>query len=146
MHKADEMFRNIPNRSNSDVYNSQNIGPDDKQIYDDNVETHNYVLPNNASVQLHLPPKQGNLSMFQWALTHDEHEICMDLLVQLSHVCRNLNISCIMNAGTLLGSYRHLDMIPWDDDVDVLYQQEHKPALFKALNSISEEYVAEKAA
>jgi len=42
------------------------------------------------------------------------------LLCKFDEVCKRLNITYYLFAGTLLGAVRHKDFIPWDDDLDVL--------------------------
>ena len=49
-------------------------------------------------------------------LNVEEHKQLMNLLQIIDEVFRANNITYMMSSGTLLGSYRHHDVIPWDDD------------------------------
>jgi hypothetical protein len=70
-------------------------------------------------------------------LTPCEHNIFMNLLIIFDRICRQYNIIYFIYYGTLLGSFIHHDIIPWDDDVDVMipyHQREIFLNAFKALN------------
>lgn len=41
------------------------------------------------------------------------------LLAIVDQVCRAYDLDYWVNAGTMLGAYRHQGFIPWDDDVDI---------------------------
>ena len=45
--------------------------------------------------------------------------VLVDLLRIFERICSENNIVYFMNYGTLLGSFRHHGMIPWDDDLDL---------------------------
>lgn len=50
----------------------------------------------------------------------EHQEACLVLLNEFDRVCKELNITYVLFAGTLLGAARHQGFIPWDDDLDVL--------------------------
>ncbi|CAF0989700.1 unnamed protein product [Adineta steineri] len=71
------------------------------------------------------------------AFSRCEHTLAMHLLTIIDRLCRQHNITYFIYEGTLLGSIRHHDIIPWDDDVDIMvpYQQREIFAdAFKKIN------------
>jgi hypothetical protein len=50
------------------------------------------------------------------------------------------NVTYWIDSGTLLGSYRHHDFIPWDDDADLLLRSADKTRARRVLDSLLPEY------
>ena len=84
----------------------------------------------------HLPSShvpKVNVSMFSSSMTEDEKDLLQDVAVKLAQVATSQNISYFMYGGTLLGSFRHHDIIPWDDDIDILVNIRFRESLYKVL-------------
>ncbi|CAG5114581.1 unnamed protein product [Candidula unifasciata] len=50
----------------------------------------------------------------------------------------------MLYGGSLIGSYRHHGLVPWDDDVDVLVPYSNKSVLNEVLSSVSPQHVLNK--
>ena len=82
-------------------------------------------------------PKVG---YFQSALTSKQKSILLNLTATLAEVCRGLQITYFMYGGTLLGSYRHHDIIPWDDDIDLIIDKSKISQVIFAIKSLAPFY------
>jgi len=50
------------------------------------------------------------------------------------------NLTFFLHAGSLLGSYRHHDMIPWDDDIDIMFSAAQKSQVRDVLSMLTHDY------
>lgn len=50
----------------------------------------------------------------------EEHQIRLEMLVEIDQFCRKHGLKYQLAYGTLLGAIRHNGFIPWDDDADLL--------------------------
>lgn len=69
--------------------------------------------------QNHIPLNQaGEVA----TLAEHQQAMCC-LLREFDRVCKALDITYYLFAGTLLGAVRHQGFIPWDDDLDVIMER-----------------------
>lgn len=61
-----------------------------------------------------------NIPSFKPLINEKEHAILVEILYTFHKVCEAHNVSYMLYGGSLLGSYRHAGIIPWDDDIDIL--------------------------
>lgn len=62
--------------------------------------------------------------------------IAIDLLRDTIEILNEFNINYFLISGTLLGYVRHNDFIPWDDDIDLMVDEQ----ILEKLPSIVEKY------
>lgn len=74
---------------------------------------------------------------FAQKLSGQEKAIVFQILQALEIVSAKLQVPYFLCGGTLLGSFRHHDLIPWDDDVDVYMNLTERDAIFSGLSSLS---------
>ncbi|CAF4390589.1 unnamed protein product, partial [Didymodactylos carnosus] len=112
--------------------------------------SYRHILNSTTIFELKQPKFSDNLADFQipyfyslWkdspsllprALSPGEHDTTMSLIDVFQRLCNEHHITFMMSDGTLLGSWRHHDIIPYDDDVDFLVQYSNRERLFQILN------------
>ena len=96
-------------------------------IYNDRMsEEHNKLLDiHNTS--------DSRLAFFKPVITRQEKEILMDLIRRTIEICSMKNLSCMIMYSTLLGSYQHHDLIPWEDGAHVFVDKRHRTKLHQQL-------------
>ena len=82
----------------------------------------------------------SNLNMFKMRLEEEELNLMLEMLEAFSKTMDKYNLTYFMDAGTLLGSYRHHGMIPWDDDIDLIADIRQQRQIVSALKSMSHKY------
>lgn len=80
-------------------------------------------------------------SLLPRRITPCEHYLMMHLLMIIDRICRENNLTFAMSDGTLLGSWRHHDIIPWDDDVDLMMPIEDQLSFLRALAKLKDTVV-----
>ena len=104
---------------------------DDKILYLEMWE-HMINISNNLPVRLNT---------FKMRLKKNELVLMLEMLEDFSKTMDKYNLTYFMDAGTLLGSYRHHGMIPWDDDIDLFADVEQYKQVRTALDTIKDKYV-----
>ena len=94
---------------------------------------------NMKNISNSLPKK---LRMFKMRLSEKDLDLMLEMLDDFSKTMDKYNLTYFMDAGTLLGSYRHHGMIPWDDDIDVFADVEQYKKVRTALDTLKDKYVA----
>ncbi|XP_059145606.1 uncharacterized protein LOC131932688 [Physella acuta] len=64
--------------------------------------------------------------LFQYELSEFDLEMISEMLSAFDTLMKNASITYFLYKGSLLGSYRHHSIIPWDDDLDFLVSVKEK--------------------
>lgn len=96
---------------------------------------HSVIYARYVSEDLLLTPKLWEL--VQPAMTTSEKLTVRFVLELFAEVCKAHKFTYFMFSGTLLGSFRHHGMMPWDDDIDLLMRTEERDAIFGAFRQRS---------
>ncbi|KAL5961280.1 Lipopolysaccharide cholinephosphotransferase LicD [Taenia solium] len=104
-------------------------------------------LPNLTSISWphHKRPKFTRRSVgsgFELKLSEGQYKSLERLLRVFEGVMISLKLhdQWFLAAGTLIGSIRHHDIIPWDDDVDVCVDLRHRKTVQSALRNLPSEF------
>ena len=77
-----------------------------------------------------------DLRVFKPAVIDNDLCLLMDTLEALSGALTKANITYFLYSGTLLGSWRHHGLVPWDDDVDIAVDFTQNRELRLALDTL----------
>lgn len=83
----------------------------------------------------------GAKADFKGGMTECERKLTVHTLKVFSDNMSKHGIRWFMYGGTLLGSWRHHGIIPWDDDVDVFVDQLQKDKVTEILNRLAPDYL-----
>ena len=95
--------------------------------------------PNFSSLERQMK-KYDNVSYFKTSLSHRQQFLTRNILKVCTDTLTENNITFFMTAGTLLGSYMHHGMIPWDDDLDLFLPVSEKVRIHAALLKLQPKY------
>ena len=103
-----------------------------------------HLLPNLSAISwpIHKRPNFTRTNVragFDLRLSKGQYNTLQYLLKEFERVMISLKLHdrWFLAAGTLIGSMRHHDIIPWDDDLDVYADLRHRATIQSALRSLS---------
>ena len=95
------------------------------------------------SAKLALSFRQAYLAQYQKSQTrvaglyHDVQQAALMVLREFDRVCQARGFVYMLYGGALLGAWRHGEMIPWDDDIDIIMPREQYEKIINVFNAES---------
>jgi len=84
--------------------------------------------------------KSNETGLFKDQLTPSERAKLLTMFGAVTDALTASNVTFWMDGGTLLGSYRHHNLIPWDDDVNLVLCRSKKRQARRAIKSLAPAY------
>ena len=88
---------------------------------------------NRTSVS--MSPLQRHHS-FKPIISTSEHRQLLEIFQVFKRICDRSNLTYVLYGGSLLGSYRHHGLVPWDDDIDVLMDESERFRIYQQFKTI----------
>lgn len=76
-----------------------------------------------------------NSTILQRVITETEYNEYMHLIFLVAKLLGTHNITYMLTDGSMLGSWRHWDFVPWDDDFDFIVDLNDKEKLMSIVNN-----------
>ena len=73
---------------------------------------------------------------FRLIISTEEHTRLLEIFRVFRTICDWSNLTYFLYGGSLLGSYRHHGLVPWDDDIDVLMNESEKLQIYTHFTNI----------
>ena len=72
------------------------------------------------------------------------NDLNFKLLCEIDRICKKYGIKYYLAYGTLLGAIRHKDLIPWDDDMDLIITDKELKKFISHADELSDEFMLVK--
>ncbi|PVD20142.1 hypothetical protein C0Q70_20636 [Pomacea canaliculata] len=105
------------------------------------------TLINNTSYYTLITPKthkvklDESLKLFQPTVSQQDVYIMQEIVATFSIVMTEASLTFFLYSGSLLGSWRHHGLMPWDDDLDVVVPSWQKDAVAHVLNGLKPHFL-----
>ena len=90
--------------------------------------------------ELQFHTRDKDLEVFKPAVTDNSLCLLMDTVAALCSALTKASITYFLYEGTLVGSWRHHGLVPWDDDVDIAVDFKRQSDLRLVLNTLTLEF------
>ncbi|PVD20125.1 hypothetical protein C0Q70_20619 [Pomacea canaliculata] len=82
-----------------------------------------------------------SLKLLQPTVSQQDVYIMQEIVATFSIVMTEASLTFFLYSGSLLGSWRHHGLVPWDDDLDVVVPSWQKDAVAHVLNGLKPHYL-----
>ena len=98
------------------------------------------VLPHDSHCQISFNATEAGLQAFKPVMSGVERCVLLDTVRAVCQALTRANVSYFIYSGTLVGSWRHHGLVPWDDDVDIAFGASYKDDVERALKSLQPDF------